>query len=76
MKDPANAYLRAIVERQRARDGGRTHLALIEDTLETPVDFGCDSHPSVTGHRKMADQLEPALSSVLGWGDSGKPASP
>jgi lysophospholipase L1-like esterase len=71
MKDPATAYLRAIVERQRASDGGRTHLALIKDTLETPVDFGCDSHPSVTGHQKMADQLEPVLSSVLGWGDSG-----
>ncbi|HYH96606.1 SGNH/GDSL hydrolase family protein [Hyalangium sp.] len=67
MKDPASSYLRAIVERQRARDGGRTHLALIDDTLETPVDFGCDSHPSVTGHQKMAAQLEPVVSSVLEW---------
>ena len=76
MKAPANAYLRALVERQRARDGGRTHLALIEDTLETPGDFGCDSHPSVTGHQKMAAQLEPVLSSVLGWEVSNTSASP
>ncbi|WP_224242181.1 SGNH/GDSL hydrolase family protein [Hyalangium gracile] len=67
MMDPATDWLRTIVERQRARDGGRTHLALIEDTLEMPGDFGCDSHPSVTGHRKMAEQLEPVLSSVLSW---------
>lgn len=67
MMGPANVYLQAIVERQRARDGGRTHLALIQDNLQTPVDFGCDSHPSITGHRKMADQLKPVLSSVLGW---------
>ncbi len=67
MKDPANAYIQAVVERQRARDGGRTHLSLIQDNLEMPKDFGCDKHPSVTGQRKMADQLLPVLSSVLGW---------
>ncbi|MDY7225892.1 SGNH/GDSL hydrolase family protein [Hyalangium rubrum] len=73
MKDPAKAYIQAIVERQRARDGGRTHLALIQDTLEHPVDFGCDSHPSVTGHRKMAVQLGPILSSALGWKQQAHP---
>ncbi len=67
MKDPANAYIQAIVERQRAKDGGRTHLALIQDNLLRPQDYGCDSHPGLTGHRKMADQLKPVLSSVLGW---------
>jgi lysophospholipase L1-like esterase len=67
MKEPANAYIQAIVERQRARDGGRTHLALIQDNLEMPKDFGCDKHPSITGHRKMADQLGPVLSAALGW---------
>jgi lysophospholipase L1-like esterase len=67
MKEPASAYLQAIVERQRARDGGRTHLALLQDNLEMPKDFGCDKHPSVTGHRKMADQLRPVLSRALGW---------
>jgi lysophospholipase L1-like esterase len=67
MKDPATAYIRAIVERQRARDGGRTHLAVIQDNLKLPEDFGCDKHPSVSGHRKMADQLGPVLSSALGW---------
>jgi hypothetical protein len=32
-----------------------------------PEDYGCDKHPGITGHRKMADQLAPLLSSVLGW---------
>jgi lysophospholipase L1-like esterase len=67
MKDPANAYIQAVVEHQRAKDGGRTHLVLIRDNLEMPKDFGCDKHPNVTGQRKMADQLKPVLSSVLGW---------
>ncbi len=67
MKDPATAYIRAVVEHQRAKDGGQTHLAIIQDNLEMPKDFGCDKHPSVTGQRKMADQLRPVLSSVLGW---------
>jgi lysophospholipase L1-like esterase len=67
MQGPANAYIQAIVERQRAKDGGRTHLALIQDTLKIPEDYGCDMHPGITGQRKMADQLKPVLSSVLGW---------
>ncbi len=67
MEGPANAYIQAIVERQRAKDGGRTHLALIQDNLVRPQDHGCDAHPGITGHRKMADQLKPILSSVLGW---------
>jgi lysophospholipase L1-like esterase len=67
MKGPANTYIQAIVQRQRAKDGGRTHLALIQDNLQMPVDYGCDQHPGITGHRKMADQLNPVLSSVLGW---------
>jgi lysophospholipase L1-like esterase len=67
MRGPANAYIQAIVDRQRAKDGGRTHLALIQDTLQMPADYGCDSHPGITGHRKMADQLKPVLSQALGW---------
>jgi lysophospholipase L1-like esterase len=67
MQGPANTYIQAIVQRQRAKDGGRTHLALLQDTLQRPADYGCDSHPGITGHRKMADQLKPVLSSVLGW---------
>lgn len=64
-KDPAAAYIQAVVERQRAKDGGRTHLALIRDNLVEPEDYGCDRHPSLTGHRKMANQLKPLLSTVL-----------
>lgn len=67
MQGPANAYIQAIADRQRAKDGGRTHFALIQDTLVRPQDYGCDMHPGITGHRKMADQLRPLLSSVLGW---------
>ncbi|MDC0710976.1 SGNH/GDSL hydrolase family protein [Stigmatella sp. ncwal1] len=72
MKEPGTELIEAVVARQRSRDGGRTHLALIRDTLEVPRDYGCDMHPNLTGHRKIADQLKPLLSSVLGWEQDGE----
>ncbi|WP_225408262.1 SGNH/GDSL hydrolase family protein [Stigmatella hybrida] len=67
MKEPGTELIETLVARQHAKDGGRTHLALIHDTLEVPHDYGCDMHPGLSGHRKIAGQLKPILASMLGW---------
>jgi len=35
--------------------------------LDYPADYGCNGHPSVSGHAKMADHIIPIIQSVMGW---------
>eukprot|EP01120_Amphizonella_sp_Union-15-10_P011252 TRINITY_DN4723_c0_g1_i1.p1 TRINITY_DN4723_c0_g1~~TRINITY_DN4723_c0_g1_i1.p1 ORF type:complete len:345 (+),score=53.77 TRINITY_DN4723_c0_g1_i1:55-1089(+) len=35
--------------------------------LQFPEDYGCDYHPSVGGHQKMANKTLPIIKSVMGW---------
>ena len=32
-----------------------------------PADFGCDGHPNVQGHSKMANALQPWIAKILQW---------
>ena len=41
-------------------------LANINGVL-TANDYGCDGHPSVSGHAKMAAAMVPVLQNLLGW---------
>lgn len=69
MMGPANRYIEQAAAQARVLlDDERIHYVLIEDDLErTEADFGCDWHPNVAGHRKIAAQLIPALRTVLDW---------
>ncbi len=69
MLGPApNAILTAVESMRLANKDENVHFLLIEDTLEeSAVDFGCDWHPNVNGHRKITAQLVPVMADVLGW---------
>lgn len=69
MLGPAHAAISTAVERMRLEVGDENvHFVPIEDTLdESKADFGCDWHPNVQGHKKIAEQLVPVMADVLGW---------
>ncbi len=69
MLGPAPDAIRTAVERmQTASNDENVYFVLIEDTLdESEIDFGCDWHPNVQGHKKITEQLVPAMADVLGW---------
>ena len=69
MLEPAPEVIRTAVERMSLMGNSQNvHFVLIEDTLDkSAVDFGCDWHPNVHGHRKIAEQLVPVMADVLDW---------
>jgi lysophospholipase L1-like esterase len=68
MLGPAPYAIRTSAERMRLDGDDNVHFVLIEDTLdESEGDFGCDWHPNVQGHKKIAKQLVLAMADVLGW---------
>jgi lysophospholipase L1-like esterase len=64
MRDPAREFIAAAVADARRSDPFVHHVH-IENTLVRPDDLGCDAHPNVAGHRKIADQLISALLDIL-----------
>lgn len=69
MLEPAPRMIELAVERFRvANDDDLVEYVLIEDNLERSAeDFGCDWHPNVNGHGKIAAQLTPVIARQLGW---------
>ncbi len=69
MLEPAPRVIESSVERFRADAGDElVTYVLIEDNLErSGEDFGCDWHPNVNGHQKIAAQLAPIVAEQLGW---------
>lgn len=69
MLEPAPRVIESAVERFRAaNDDGLLKYVLIKDNLERSAeDFGCDWHPNVNGHNKIASQLTPVIADELGW---------
>ena len=63
----AAAYLKAVID-ARAQ-GGDKNLTLLEFGSQdgTADGLGCDYHPSLKTHQKMADKLIAALKTDLGW---------
>eukprot|EP01012_Entosiphon_sulcatum_P056245 TRINITY_DN7965_c0_g1_i2.p2 TRINITY_DN7965_c0_g1~~TRINITY_DN7965_c0_g1_i2.p2 ORF type:complete len:385 (-),score=61.30 TRINITY_DN7965_c0_g1_i2:335-1489(-) len=51
---------------QASQKAGATYVDLM-NILTPPADIGCDGHPSVSGHAKMADHAEPVVRKVMGW---------
>ncbi|HEY3356589.1 MAG TPA: SGNH/GDSL hydrolase family protein [Polyangia bacterium] len=57
----ARAHVAAAVD-------GLADVHLLEHPPQDPADgFGCDGHPSVTTHRRMAARLTALLRTALGW---------
>jgi hypothetical protein len=53
---------------QALNSAGDTKVGSFEITPQDGADgYGCDWHPSLATHSKMADQLETALRNALGW---------
>lgn len=69
MLEPAPWVIEAAVERFRANyDDDQLYYVLVEDNLErSALDFGCDWHPNVNGHKKIAVQLTEAIAATLDW---------
>jgi lysophospholipase L1-like esterase len=69
MLDPAPTLIHRAVERFTASyDDDQLQYVKIENNLQPSAeDFGCDFHPNLNGHRKIAAQLSPVVASRLGW---------
>lgn len=69
MVGPAEDTIRSVVTQMNETFGDqRVHYVPIENTLAlTAVDFGCDWHPNASGQAKIAAQLTPAMTAILGW---------
>ena len=67
MQDPARTYIRSTFKQARFVLDSRIHYMQLQNTLDFPDDFGCDRHPNVAGHQKMADQLGPLIGTLMGW---------
>lgn len=62
---PAESYIRAAVTRMQETDE-RVHFVPIAADLG-PAQMGCDFHPNAAGHRRIAEQLIPAMAAQMGW---------
>ena len=58
----------AVAQFEAANHDQRVMVLEIEDNLQRSAeDFGCDWHPNISGHQKIAAQLIPAVAETLGW---------
>ena len=65
--DKAKAYLNGVIA-ARAALGDRNLALLLFDTQNAQGDgLGCDYHPSLATHQKMAAKLVATLQADLGW---------
>ena len=63
----ASTYLKAVIA-ARASAGDKNLTLLDLGTQDGTADgLGCDYHPSLKTHQKMADKLQAALKADLGW---------
>ncbi|HKO50745.1 MAG TPA: SGNH/GDSL hydrolase family protein [Polyangiaceae bacterium] len=63
----ASAYLKAVIAERKT--AGDDNLTLLEFGIQdgTTDGLGCDYHPSLETHQKMADKLRAALQADLAW---------
>jgi len=58
---PCCDYVKSV-----ASNTSSTYIDL-EGILTYPYDYGCDGHPSVSGHYKMANTAIPTIQKTMGW---------
>eukprot|EP01111_Echinosteliopsis_oligospora_P013411 TRINITY_DN4805_c0_g1_i1.p1 TRINITY_DN4805_c0_g1~~TRINITY_DN4805_c0_g1_i1.p1 ORF type:complete len:367 (-),score=92.68 TRINITY_DN4805_c0_g1_i1:40-1113(-) len=59
--DPCCSYVQNV-----AATVGATYIDM-ENLLVAPMDYGCDGHPSVSGHWKMSQSAIPVIQKTMGW---------
>lgn len=59
--NPCCEYVQAVATKVNATYVDLTNL------LTYPFDYGCDGHPSTSGHYKMAEKALPTIQQVMGW---------
>ena len=50
----------------------KIHFVKLDIKLNKPEDFGCQLHPNIKGHNKIADFLEPIIRREMGWQKENK----
>ena len=59
-------YIQAAIDARKS--AGDTKLGLVELPTQDPADgLGCDYHPSLKTHQKMADVLTATIKAQMGW---------
>eukprot|EP01113_Clastostelium_recurvatum_P008307 TRINITY_DN1390_c0_g2_i1.p1 TRINITY_DN1390_c0_g2~~TRINITY_DN1390_c0_g2_i1.p1 ORF type:complete len:366 (+),score=64.77 TRINITY_DN1390_c0_g2_i1:34-1131(+) len=59
--DPCCEYV------QQAANMTQSTYINLQNILTFPADYGCDYHPAISGHTKMANTAIPIIKKVLGW---------
>jgi lysophospholipase L1-like esterase len=64
---------RILAAMEARRRKGDTRLHWVGNRGFSPSELGCDWHPSVRAHWKLAEVLEREIRPVMGWDDWGTP---
>jgi len=60
--DPCCSYVQDI-----AGQYAGVYYVNLQNILSYPADYGCEGHPNVLGHQKMANGTITAIQKVMGW---------
>lgn len=67
--NPCCRWEQEIIEYYRAmQNAGDIYFVQIPKALiKNPDDLGCDAHPNIRGHKKMAAHLIPIVENIMNW---------
>jgi lysophospholipase L1-like esterase len=67
-KDPHCDYIRNVVtELDNELQDKKIWYEELDVSLDILKDYGCQEHPNESGHKKIADALEPIIRKALNW---------
>jgi len=64
--DPCCQYVQNVVN-DLFQSGQSVYYVNLQNSLNYPMDEGCDGHPNVLGHQIMANITSMTISKVTGW---------
>jgi lysophospholipase L1-like esterase len=67
-KDPHCDYIKSLVNELSSRlQDKKIWFEELDVNLDRTKDYGCQEHPNESGHKKIADALEPIIRNALNW---------
>lgn len=67
-KDPHCDYIKSLVNELSSRlQDKKIWFEELDVYLDISKDFGCQEHPNESGHKKIADALEPKIRKAMNW---------
>ncbi|MCW8809917.1 MAG: hypothetical protein OQK64_03055, partial [Ignavibacteriaceae bacterium] len=67
-KDSHCDYIRSLVNELSSRlQDKKIWYEKLNINLDKQKDFGCQEHPNGSGHKKIADALEPIIRKAMNW---------